>query len=162
MTGEEDGAAFGRLKRIMTMKKVKWMGAAFLLGSVLTGCAAPQKGIIQDQGFLSAAGFRVIHADDAGKRRNLEILPVHRLVTETQMGRPITFTPIRRSAGAFISETRRLTGNTGASPSTVASPIKGRWRPSPISGSPSIGGVGRAGLVAGIIGFCNRARKTDD
>ncbi|MDC4203221.1 MAG: hypothetical protein MPW13_02305 [Candidatus Manganitrophus sp.] len=53
------------------MKKVKWMGAAFLLGSVLTGCAAPQKGIIQDQGFLSAAGFRVIHADDAGKRRSM-------------------------------------------------------------------------------------------
>lgn len=68
------------------MKKIKWMGAAFLLGSVLTGCAAPQKGIIQDQGFLSAAGFRVLHADDAGKRRNLEILPAHRLVTEIQMG----------------------------------------------------------------------------
>ncbi len=68
------------------MKKVERMGAVFLLGSVLIGCAAPQKGTVQEEGLLSAAGFKAIHADDTGKRRNLAVLPEHRLVTETKEG----------------------------------------------------------------------------
>lgn len=68
------------------MKLFLWVGSVFLVGSMLIGCTAPQKGIIQEEGLLSAAGFRVLHTDDPQKRRNLAILPAHRLVTETKEG----------------------------------------------------------------------------
>lgn len=67
------------------MRSLMWMGPLFLIG-MLIGCAAHPTDIIQDEGFLSAGGFRVIRADDSEKRRNLATLPAHRLVTETKGG----------------------------------------------------------------------------
>jgi hypothetical protein len=128
----------------------------------LIDCAVPQKEIIQDQGLLSAAGLSVLRADDAGKRRNLEILPVHRLVTETQEG-AVDYVyadpPICRCIYFGDEEAyreyrrlvldRRLSDQRAmeAKPDQRVTLDWGTWG---------------AGLVAGIIGFCNWARKTDD